>query len=284
MDGAGDDRIYLSKAHGAEEGIERMDWQIIALPFSSEPGHDMWRGPSAILKALDLKPAVWVPVPIDEPTIEGWQALAKEFRQVVTPQLKADRPWLFVTGECTAAPLPVGALQHVYGPVQVVWIDAHGDIHTPESSTSHFLGGMPLNLLIGGSLGEVRQAAGTDPIPLDHVTMVGTRDLDPAEAGLIRQSGIVPLYDPEAIRTRVAAIGLPAYLHVDIDVLDPTVNPAASYPSPGGMTLEALVGILEQLATTGLIKAATVAAFSPGLDRDNLGLVAATRVMHQLLG
>lgn len=264
--------------------MNTMDWQIVALPFSSEPGHDMWRGPSAILQALGLTPSVWVPVPIDEPTIEGWRALAAEFRRVVTPQLKANCPWLFISGECTAAPLPVGAFQQVYGPVQVVWIDARGDIHTPESSTSHFLGGMPLNLLIGRSLSEVREAAGADPVPLDSITMVGTRDLDPAEAVFIRESGMVPFYDPETIRTRVAAIGLPAYVHVDIDVLDPTINPAAAYPSHGGMMLQTLLETLQELATTGLIKAATVAAYSPGLDRDKLGLEAATRVVRQLLG
>jgi len=259
------------------------DWQIVAVPFSSEPGHDMWRGPERILASMALEPWQWAPIPLDEASVEGWRRLAEAFRDEVSPDLQSDRPWLFITGECTVAPMPVGALQRVYGAVQVVWIDAHGDIHTPDSSTSHFLGGMPLNLLMGKSLESVRQAAGAQAVPIEHVTMVGTRDLDPAEERFIRDWNIEPIDDTREIRRRVEAIGLPAYVHVDIDVLDPKVNPAASYPSPRGMTLEALLTILRDLSSTGLMRAVTVAAYSPGLDVDAKGLSAASAIVRQLL-
>lgn len=259
------------------------EWQVVAVPFSSEPGHDMWRGPETILNHLGIEPDIWTPVPVQEATVGAWQALAQSFRDQMAPRLKTDRLWLVLSGECTVAPLPVGALQRAFGPTQVIWIDAHGDIHTPASSTSHFLGGMPLNCLMGGSLTEVREAAGAQPVQVDQVTMVGTRDLDPPEAALIQDLGIVRLNQPQAIRERIQAVGLPAYVHVDIDVLDPIVNPAASYPSPSGLSVEQLLATLDAIGSSGLMRAVTVTAYSPGLDREQQGLRAAARVVQSLL-
>jgi arginase len=259
------------------------DWQIVTVPFSSEPGHDMWRGPDRIVDSLGITP--WRRLDIDRQDLDvsSWETLCQTFQQRLADGLNPTRPWLFVAGECTVAPIPVGALQRHHSVIQVIWIDAHGDIHTPETSTSGFLGGMPLNVLIGGSLPIIAKAAHLHPVPIERLTMVGTRDLDPPEARLIEQLGIATVNDPDAISQRVRSIGLPAYVHVDVDVLDLQENPAQSYPSPGGFSLQQLTAILTGLLKMPLVAAVTVCAYSPGLDVNERGLQSVQAIMRTIV-
>lgn len=259
------------------------NWQIVTVPFSSEPGHDMWRGPDVVMESLHLKPWQRLALERQAQDVASWVSLCQAFEERVTVGLDPARPWLFVAGECTIAPMPVGALQRYHSAVQVVWIDAHGDIHTPTTSTSGFLGGMPLNVLIGGSLPTVAQAARMQPVAVQHVTMVGTRDLDPPEAQLIESLGLTPLDDAEAIEKRVRAIGLPAYVHVDVDVLDLAENPAQSYPHQGGLSVAQLQAIVDGLVQTSLVAAITVCAYSPGLDINDQGLKSVQAIMNAIL-
>ncbi len=258
-------------------------WQIIAVPFSSEPGHDMWRGPKNVIDSMGF--AAWreLPVPLVEPSPTAWEKLCRQFQKDIAPDLDSQKPWLFIAGECTVAPIPVGALQAHHPEIQVVWIDAHGDIHTPESSHSKFLGGMPLNLLLGGSLESVRIAAGARPVLRDHVTMVGTRDLDPPETQYLQSYGLTPLYAESTIVDRIKTINLPAYVHVDVDVLDPKENPAASYASPQGMSLNTLRSLISALLSTGLVRAVTVCAYSPAFDVEQQGLHCVQEVIQTIL-
>ncbi|PSR22499.1 MAG: hypothetical protein C7B45_06675 [Sulfobacillus acidophilus] len=259
------------------------DWEIVTVPFSSEPGHDMWRGPDRILGSLGIKPDKRLESSRQEGDVASWQALCQSFQARFADGLDPTRRWLFVAGECTVAPLPVGSLQRFHSAVQVVWIDAHGDIHTPESSTSGFLGGMPLNVLIGGSLPSVAEAARLQPVPIERVTMVGTHDLDPPEARLLEQLGIPIVNDPEALAQRVRAIGVPAYVHVDVDVLDLAENPAQSYPSTGGFLVSELTAIVKGLLDTSHVAAVSVCAYSPGLDVHDRGLQSVQKIVRTVL-
>ena len=87
---------------------------------------------------------------------------------------------LALLGECTLAPAVAGALQRRYADLALVWLDAHGDLNTPETSPCGFLGGMPFAILLGWCHPELaaRPAAAGE-----RAALVGGRDLDPGERG-----------------------------------------------------------------------------------------------------
>jgi arginase len=135
--------------------------------------------------------------------------------------------------------------------VCVVWFDAHGDLNTPATTKSGYLGGMVLtgaaNLWDSGLGGALR---------LSNVVLVGARDLDPAERALIA-AGAPRLVSagPELANRLRAAIGdRPVYVHLDCDVLEPGLVPT-EYNVPGGLSfddLTAACGVLARNDVVGL--------------------------------
>jgi arginase family enzyme len=117
--------------------------------------------------------------------------------------------------------------------VHVAWLDAHGDFNTPDTTPSGFLGGMCLAAACG------RWEAGGWPGTVDpaRVHMLGVRDLDPGEESEVEAAG-VSAEVPE---------GVPLYVHLDTDVLDPSVM-AAQFPVPGGWDERRLRAQIAELA------------------------------------
>lgn len=146
-----------------------------------------------------------------------------------------------IAADCTSC---LGAMKGLeqHDP-RVLWLDAHGDFNTPETTPSGFLGGMPLAALVG--LGNQHLMSGIDlrPIPDSHVTLTDARDLDPAEADLVRQSNMTVLLDPNDV-TAQDWQNAPLYIHFDIDYLRLSDMPAVGYPAAGGPSIdEALAGV-----------------------------------------
>jgi arginase len=107
--------------------------------------------------------------------------------------------------------------------VAVVWIDAHGDLNTPESSPSGNAWGMPLRMLIDAG----------DVAPED-VTLLGARSLDPSEEAFIAEAGI---------RRRLGALPENVYVALDLDVVEPT-QLDVWMPEPDGIPLDELEALL----------------------------------------
>jgi arginase len=128
--------------------------------------------------------------------------------------------------------------------VQIAWFDAHGDFNTPASTPSGFLGGMCLGAACG------RWDAGwPDTVDPADVWFVGVRDLDPGERVEVEQAGV---------RTGVPEAG-PVYVHLDMDVLDPSVL-EAQFPVPGGMSADELRDALAGLVGDGRLVGIEVTA------------------------
>jgi arginase len=117
--------------------------------------------------------------------------------------------------------------------VHVAWLDAHGDFNTPDTTPSGFLGGMCLAAACG------RWDADGWPGTVDpsRVHMLGVRDLDPGEEREVEAAGV----------TAEVPDGVPLYVHLDTDVLDPSVM-AAQFPVPGGWDARRLRAQLAELA------------------------------------
>jgi len=127
--------------------------------------------------------------------------------------------------------------------VGVVWVDAHADFNTPETSPSGNVHGMPLAVLSG--LGHPRLTEVFRAVDPKDVVLVGVRSLDPGEKRLLKEAGVRVYTMHEVDRLGVARIaeevlkhlqGLPLHVSLDADVLDPTLAPGVGTPVPGGLT------------------------------------------------
>ena len=183
---------------------------------------------------------------------------------------------LVLAGDDTAAVGVVSGLQQADGagtPIGIVWLDAHGDFNTPETSYSGILAGMPVAILAGLAGPLWREAAGLAvPVPTDRILLAGTRDLDEKEQALLRSTDvrIVParkVCDGTSLAAAVERLANSCshlFLHVDLDVLDPHLVPSASTPAPRGLEIDETAAAMTTVLRTGKVVAVCVASLNPG--------------------
>lgn len=163
-------------------------------------------------------------LPAARETLEG-------LRDAVTMVLDAGQTPLLLTNTCAASlgTLPTAVRRNPQA--VVLWIDAHGDFNTPQTSESGYLGGMVLAAACG--LWDSGHGAGLDP---EQVIVVGARDIDAAESDLLAEAGVRVLSPTESAPERIAQLvnGRDVWIHVDWDVLEPGYIPAA-YRVAGGL-------------------------------------------------
>ena len=177
----------------------------------------------------------------------------------------------------------------------VLWIDAHADLNTPETSPSGNVHGMPLAAALGMA-GELFQSNGwTIPaVTPDRVALVGVRSLDDGERRRIRDLGvrIYTMSDVDrigierAVRESLAHIGGPGFVHVslDMDALDPEVAPGVGTPVRGGLSYREAHLALELVAESGLVGSLEVVEVNPILDRENATAQLAVELVASALG
>jgi arginase len=169
---------------------------------------------------------------------------------------RGGRP-LILSGDCVASLGSVAGLQRAGRDPAIVWLDAHGDLQTPETTASGYLGGMPLRLLVGYRPELIGQALGLRPVADERVVLVGARDLDPPEVSYLQQAPIR--------RCEVAELGaenLPTgdiYLHLDADVVDPDELPNLLFPAKDGPGLDPVAQAVGRVLDTGRVVGLTVA-------------------------
>lgn len=189
------------------------------------------------------------------------QALATAVRETVDDGLFP----LVLGGNCSSA---LGAVTGLDREVGVVWFDAHGDFHTPDSTPTGFLEGMVLALLTGEGWNELRRGLRT--VPPERVVLVGARDFEPTEEERLARSSIR--------RTDAGSLGAAlddlaehideVYVHIDLDVLDPSEGVASAWAAEGGITAEELRVALDEVASRFQIVAATLSAYDPAVDAE----------------
>jgi arginase len=160
---------------------------------------------------------------------------------------------LLLSGGCLAAIGTLAGLQAAGDDPGVLWLDAHGDFNTPESSPSGYWDGMALATVCGLSLPEIRDAIGLRPLGVDRVLHLAGRDFDPLEIENVRRHGLA-LVPADAIageesrqRLRRHTRDGAWYLHLDLDGFDPRDAPAVSVPEPDGARLDDLLEALGEL-------------------------------------
>jgi arginase family enzyme len=159
---------------------------------------------------------------------------------------------VLTSSDCTICMTTFQAVVRHRPLVRVLWLDAHGDFNTPETTPSGFLGGMCLAAACG------RWDSGFEPsIEPRRVLTCGVRDLDPGERVLVETAGV-----GAARPSEVAELlrGEEVYIHLDLDVLDPDVLPA-QFAVPHGLSDTGLRTLLGELAREASVIGLEVTAF-----------------------
>jgi arginase family enzyme len=200
----------------------------------------------------------------------------------VDDALSGGRVPVIAAADCSIAVTTLPAALRHRPDAKVLWLDAHGDYNTPDTSGSGYLGGMCL----AGACGE--WAAGlTDTIAPERVVLAGVRDLDDGERELLERSDATVI-GASVVETLVAVKnaldGAPVFIHLDLDVLDPEEFPAA-VPAPGGLSSDKLYDLMEAVAEDSELVGIEVTAFEAPNDPDELADAAETamRVLDPIL-
>jgi arginase len=206
--------------------------------------------------------------------------------EAVTRALAAGAFPILLTGNCYLAALGASSALPE-GSTGVVWLDAHGDFNTPETSASGFFDGMVLAMLTGRCWSALAASMSSFRTVADeYVALIGARDLDQGEEQLLAESGVtrisvddlrddksVPL--PEGIET--------IYLHVDLDVLDPSALRANPFAAPAGLELDDLLEVIADVGNRQRIGAVALTAYDPACDREARGLGVVETVLDAVL-
>lgn len=216
------------------------------------------------LPELDVPIGTGETVRADLPAGTPWDRFAVLYEPVARRVTAAagNPPVTVVSGDCTTALGTVAGLQRAGLDPGVVWFDAHGDVQTLETTASGYLGGLPLRLLAGYRPELIAARLGLRPVPEHRITLVDARDLDPPEAEYLDRSQI------RRCAVDRAADNLPdgpLYLHVDLDVVDPTELPGLRFPAPGGPGAAQVAAALHRVLATGRVVAIGLACtWHPG--------------------
>ena len=277
-----------------------MKFAVIVFPYSTDSDKGASAGPDAILKAglvswlqeagHDVAGPFYVQLIRGEEAAYGaWNKIGlanARLAQLILDATKAEAFPLLLESNCYAA---IGALAGLLKSAAgaslrlgMVWIDAHGDCNTPETTLSGMLSGMPVAIATGQCLHRLRKQAGLEPAinPRD-VVMVCVRANDPLEQELIDQCGfeIVPVADIKSDRRQLrAAMGRlnsavdAIYVHFDIDVLDRSELALMRLAEPNGPLRDELAEALRMVMAYPKVAALGVSDLNPERDVEGQAL------------
>ena len=293
-----------------------MQIDIIGVPIdlgADRRGVDM--GPSAIRYAhlqqqleemghtVEDKGNIEVPIletcQITDPKLKFLDCIVPMGRRVagaVVTSIQANRFPLVLGGDHS---LSVGSIRGAakHKRLGLIWVDAHADFNTPETTPSGNIHGMPLAALCG--LGDPRLVSLWDETPpvLDpkRVAVIGARDLDPGEKRNLREAGVMVQSMEQIDRIGMVAVLEKAiervsrdvdgiYLSLDMDALDPRHAPGVGTSVPGGLTYREAHLLCEVVAETGKLIGMDLVEVNPILDVQNQTAILAVEFIRSALG
>ena len=181
-------------------------------------------------------------------------------------------------------------------PLGLVWVDAHGDMNTPLSTTSGNVHGMPLASLLGPEPSELSRIGGYSPKVLaQHTVLIGIRNLDEREKEIVRASGVHVFTMKDIDRSGIAVVAEQAlaiagkgtggvHLSFDMDVCDPAIAPGVGTPVKGGLDYREAHMVMEIAADSGLLRALDLVEVNPILDDRNMTAILGAELALSALG
>jgi arginase len=208
------------------------------------------------------------------------KAACERVARRVADAIREERRPIVLGGDHSVAIGTLGGLASVHGPGAVLWIDAHGDLNTPETSPSGNVHGMPLAVTLG--LAPDAFASDLWPLPAvepERTVLLGVRSLDPAERETVQRLGIEVYTMTEVdrqgvetvLREALERVEGAAFAHVslDMDVVDPEVAPGVGTPVRGGLSYREAHLAMELLAESESFDSFEIVEVNPILDREN---------------
>ena len=178
----------------------------------------------------------------------------------------------------------------------LLWIDAHGDINTPETSPSGNIHGMPLAALLGFGARELTEIGGASPkIEARNIALLGIRSLDSGEKSRLKETGVqvhtmadIDRHGADQVTKKALARVTDGtdYVHVsfDLDAVDPTVAPGVGTPVKGGLDYREAHLIMEVIADAGVMTSLEMVEVNPILDQGNASAALAVELVQSAFG
>ena len=245
------------------------------MPFDLCLAYPQWQGSgrhehlprgAAATAAVMARYAPPLHVRLDEDRMEAahgvrrWDSIFAQFRSAQALLARSGaRRVLTAGGDCAVDVAVIDYLCGIHPDLSVIWIDAHLDANTPETSPSGNFHGMPVSALLGRAPEPMRALLG-GPIDPARFRYFGIRVGDDGDWALQRELDL-KLLDPRAVPTG------PVHIHFDLDVLDPGEFPYVAYPD-GGLGIEAAVSLVESIAREADVVGLTVTEFAPRNDEE----------------
>jgi arginase len=205
---------------------------------------------------------------------------SQRIAQLVSRTVRDEFVPIVLGGDHSVALGTLAGLREMHGPGGAIWIDAHGDLNSPETSPSGNVHGMVLAAALGLAGDRFRGEDWSLPaLEPGRVALVGVRSLDEGERALLRDhdvkvftmSDLDRLGVERAIREALAHVAGSSFVHVslDMDVVDPDVAPGVGTPVRGGLSYREAHLAMELVAESGLASSLDVVEVNPVLDREN---------------
>ena len=231
-------------------------------------------GATAILGDLPAASTIVVEVPVEAGDSLGtgvrrYSAL-RRVRERTEEALATVPDWaLTIGGDCSASLAAVAhASRRAKGDLTVLWLDAHPDLNTPETSPSGGFGGMTLRAIAGDGAEGLALDPDTRVAPA-RLVLGGVRAIDDEERRFIDEHDVTvltveDLSDPTVVVAALRDTGASqVFVHIDLDVLDPSALAGLSYPMPFGIDAAALVALLRAVVGNLQLAGAAIAGFAP---------------------
>jgi len=218
--------------------------------------------------------------------------VSRKVYQYLLDSISAEEFAIFLGGDHSIALGTVAASLERVERLGVLWVDAHGDFNTPETSPSGNIHGMVVAALMGR--GAEALFVGNRRLQAEQVVMIATRDLDEPEKVALRESGInvmtMRAIDEkgmaEVVREALAELRGVEAIHVsfDMDAIDPSVAPGVGTLVPGGLSYREAHLLMEMLADDGRVRSLDIVEVNPILDERNRTAQIAVEMVASLLG
>lgn len=204
-----------------------------------------------------------------------------QLADTVLPLAQAKKHICVIGGDHSCGIATWSAVAHanrVNGDIGLIWIDAHMDAHTPETSDSQNIHGMPVAHLLGEGLPSLSQLLDADPkIKPENLCLIGVRSYQSAEAALLERLGVKVYLMEEVLQRGIDVILQEAEqrvtrhtcglgVSIDLDAIDPIDAPGVGYREPGGIPGHSLISGLHKLAQRQSLLALEVTEYNPLLD------------------
>jgi arginase len=214
-------------------------------------------------------------------------AVQRELAALVRQAVDAGELPIVLAGNCSTV---VGTIAARQEDTAIIWFDAHPDFHTADTTTSGMVDGMALSLATGRALNNLTASVpGFRPVDEHRVILVGTRDLDPPEAAALAASPVRRVAvdaAPSGVAAAIRDLGgshVSVYIHLDLDVLEPSVARANRYAVPGGLLPAALVATLDAIAKSARVYALAVTGYEPDWDTEGTVRIAALNAVKAVV-